>query len=566
MVFARVFSETSGASAFGDGLLASGIGEFMTSPEKPSPPKPVRTNADLDDTYVSDDRDRTAEGKKQAAEAAPNDTAIDRKTSSQTPANQQPMAEPSRKTRKAITQLGDFKLVRKLGQGGMGTVYLARQVSLDRPVALKTLSRELAKNESSVTRFLREARSMAKLQHPNIVQVYAADSQAGFNYAALEFIDGRSMQDWIDELQRFPVGDALHVALICADALKHAHDQGMVHRDVKPDNILVTKSGTVKVSDFGLAKAIDEDVSVTKSGTGLGTPLYMSPEQARNAKYVDQRSDIYALGCTLYYFLTGEHAFNAESTLEIIQLKEKGRFKSARRWNPEVPERLDLMIDKMLAKDPQHRYGDCGEIVRDLQGLELANASLSFIEGAVAAPISAVKSPPSRAATAASRGPTRPVLASSIPPPDSPPDTQTKWYVSFTTPDRKPHLQQLTTQQVVKAIQGGRFDTTVKAKKNKDDQLLPLAQFPEFVQFVEKTAIRQRAGKNESRIKDLYAEVDRYERRKRFRRWLKRMTESVLGWVTLAVWLAVLAGVGVGLYYTIPWIGNWIADYFNLKS
>jgi serine/threonine-protein kinase len=519
--------------------------------ENPPPHKPARASDALN-----------AGRKTESTEVGDNETVIVNRGS---PADATPSDPPRGKP--AVSQLGDFKLVRKLGQGGMGTVYLARQLSLDRHVALKTLSRNLAKSESSVKRFLREARSMAKLQHPNIVQVYAADSQAGFHYAALEYIDGKSMQDWINELQRLSVGDALHVALIAADALKHAHDRGMVHRDVKPDNILVTQNGIVKVSDFGLAKAIEEDVSVTKSGTGLGTPLYMSPEQARNAKHVDHRSDIYALGCTLYRFLTGAHAFPGESTLEIIQLKETGRFKSARRCNPEVPERLDLMIDKMLAKDPRHRYGDCGEIIRDLQGLELANASLSFIDGAVAAPVSCVTSPPSRAtATATPRGSARAALPKGMPSPDQPPAADVKWYVAFTTSDGKPHLQQLTTQQVVKAIQGGQFDTTVKAKKNKDDQLLPLAQFPEFVQFVEKSVIRQRAEKKQSRIKELYAEVDRYERHKRIRRWLRRMTESVFGWVTLAVWLAVIAGVCVGLYYVIPWVGNWIAEYFQLKS
>jgi eukaryotic-like serine/threonine-protein kinase len=534
----------------------------MSTSENPPPGKPAQHDVDLDATssYIP-----AAERNTQPADSPHDETRVVAQGQAATPAQTQPMADPSSKSRKGVTQLGDFKLVRKLGQGGMGTVYLARQLGLDRDVAVKTLTKELSRNKSAVQRFLREARSMAKLKHPNIVQVYAADSQSGFNYAALEFIDGKSMQDWIDELERLSVGDALHVVLICADALKHAHDQGMVHRDVKPDNILVTRTGTVKVSDFGLAKAIDEDVALTQSGTGLGTPLYMSPEQARNAKYADLRSDIYSLGCTLYYFLTGEHAFDGESTLEIMESKLKGQFKSARRLNSEIPERLDLMIDKMLAKDPAYRYADCGEVIRDLQGLELANPTLSFIEGAVAAPVSPVAAP-SRTPTAANRGLTRPVAAKSIPVRESSAVKHTKWYVSFTSKDGKPHLQQLTTPQIVKAIQSGRFDTTVKAKKNKDDKLLPLAQFPEFVQYVEKVAIRQRAERKQSRIKDLYSEVDRYERRKRIRRWFKRMTESFLGWVTLAVWLAVLLGVCVGLYYVIPWFGNWIADYFHLKS
>ena len=269
---------------------------------------------------------------------------------------------------KRVSQVGDFRIEKKLGQGGMGTVFLATQVSLDRKVALKTLSPEFAKKEDFVKRFIREARSMARLQHPNVVQVYAADTASGVNYVAIEFIDGRSMQGWMNELKQLNVGDALHVVLVCADALKHAHDQNMIHRDIKPDNILVTSKGVVKVADFGLAKAVDDDVSMTQSGTGLGTPLYMAPEQARNAKHVDKRSDIYALGSTLYYFLTGKLPFTGENTLELIVAKEKGNFPHARKHNPQIPERLDLMIDKMLMKDPNHRYADCGEIIRDLGG------------------------------------------------------------------------------------------------------------------------------------------------------------------------------------------------------
>ena len=223
---------------------------------------------------------------------------------------------------------------------------------------------------------------MARLQHPNVVQVYAADSLSGVNFAAIEFIDGQSMQNWMNELKQLSVGDALHVILVCADALKHAHDQNMIHRDIKPDNILVTSKGVVKVADFGLAKALDEDVSMTQSGTGLGTPLYMAPEQARNAKHVDKRSDIYALGSTLYYFVTGKLPFTGENTLELIVAKEKGTYTSARKLNPKVSERLDLIIGKMLLKDPKDRYGDCGDIIKDLGNLGLANPALTFIESA----------------------------------------------------------------------------------------------------------------------------------------------------------------------------------------
>ncbi|MFN7147434.1 MAG: serine/threonine-protein kinase, partial [Myxococcota bacterium] len=314
---------------------------------------------------------------------------------------------------KKVSRVGDFQLVKKLGQGGMGTVFLAKQVSLDRLVALKTLSKELAKREDFVARFLREARSMARLDHPNVVRVYAAETSQGLNYAAIEYVDGQSMQKWMDALGKLSVGDALCVTITAADALRHAHEQQMIHRDVKPDNILVTKRGVVKVADFGLAKAVDEDVSMTQSGTGLGTPLYMAPEQGRNAKHVDVRTDIYALGCTLYYFLTGRLPFTGKDAVEIILAKEQGKFSSVRKLNPEVPERLDLMIDKMLARDPAHRYATCAELLKDLTSLKLANPSLSFVDdalptlpGAVAAPTPGGKPKPAAKASGAPVKPT----------------------------------------------------------------------------------------------------------------------------------------------------------------
>ena len=182
--------------------------------------------------------------------------------------DQKPAADTPKTEKKT---LGDFEIERVLGKGGMGEVFLARQKSLDRLVALKVLSKEVGKKHGFVERFIREFRSMAKLDHPNAVKVYAADSTNGVHYAAIEYIDGQSMQKWIDKVGVLPVGDAIHVILRCADALRTAHEMNMIHRDIKPDNILLTKKGVVKVADFGLAKAVDdEDMSMTQAGTGLG--------------------------------------------------------------------------------------------------------------------------------------------------------------------------------------------------------------------------------------------------------------------------------------------------------
>src|SRR5262249_34193724 len=151
----------------------------------------------------------------------------------------------------------------------------------------------------------------------------------------------------------------------------YAHERGVVHRDIKPTNVMVSRLGYVKIMDMGLAKPIDEDVSLTASGAGVGTPQYMAPEQARNAKLADHRCDIYGLGGVLYQMLTGVLPFEGETAVELMLAKERGYFPSARRLNREVPDRLDLIIDRMLAKDLRRRYQTCAEAIKDIESLRL---------------------------------------------------------------------------------------------------------------------------------------------------------------------------------------------------
>src|SRR6266567_7426089 len=212
-----------------------------------------------------------------------------------------------------VTQVGDFHLTKKLGEGGMGTVFKAHQMSMDRDVALKILPRHLAKDTSYVERFYREARASAKLDHPNIVRGIAVGEDRGYHYFAMEYIDGESSDKVLESQGKLQVGDAVKIALDVARALDHAHSKGLVHRDIKPDNIMITRQGFVKLADLGLAKAADENQGLTQTGSGFGTPYYMPPEQARNAKYVDNRSDIYALGATLYHLLTGKVPFTGDT-------------------------------------------------------------------------------------------------------------------------------------------------------------------------------------------------------------------------------------------------------------
>ena len=478
-------------------------------------------------------------------------------------------AESSPPKKSKASRLGDFKLLKKLGEGGMGEVYLAHQAGLDRKVALKVLSKELGKKQAFVERFFREARAMAKLDHPHVLKVYAIDSDKGRHYVAIEFIDGQSMQDWMDERGQVEVGDAVHVTLRCAEALLHAHEATLIHRDIKPDNILVTSKGVVKVADFGLAKAVDEDVSMTQSGTGLGTPLYMAPEQARNAKDVDQRADIYSLGCTLYYLVTGQLPFSGSTALELIMAKEKGQFTSARKLNKSVPDRLDLVIDRMMAKDVAHRYESCAQVISDLESLKLASDSLAFIGGeAVATPtrpradssptsktpgsLPAVSLPTTSSEDAERTATKKKSLAAD----------EAEWFIQHTNAKKRTVVTRMSTEQVRKAIAGKLLDLKARAKQSQSDSFLPLAQFPEFEKAMQQRIARAKSDQQGSGLKQIYKKLDEQDRRRKRWRFVSYHARGLMGWIGLVVMLAVLILIGLGLWWVfdasmLPTLKSW---------
>jgi serine/threonine-protein kinase len=276
-----------------------------------------------------------------------------------------PAAPKKSTTVQKISVLGDFRLVAKLGAGAMGTVYRARQISTPRDVALKVLSREVACRPDFVQRFQREARLMRRLDHPNIIRCYDVGESHGFHYLALEYAGGGSVQSWLERKSPFDLADALCIVMGCASGLRYAHDQGLVHRDIKPDNLLFSTEGVVKVADLGLARAID-DISLTQTGIALGTPLYAAPEQCRDARQADGRSDLYALGGVLYHLLAGLPPFEASNFLDLITAKERGTFTPLRRHRPDVPEPIERLVNRLLARLPEQRYADCGELIDDL--------------------------------------------------------------------------------------------------------------------------------------------------------------------------------------------------------
>lgn len=264
--------------------------------------------------------------------------------------------------------LGDFQIIRRLGKGGMGQVFLAEQLSLQRKVALKFLRADLASNPTAMERFRAEAKAVAKATHANIVQVYAVDQIDGLQYMVLEYVEGRTLREFVDKKGPPDLVLALSIMRQGASALLRAAELGIVHRDIKPDNILLTRKGEVKVADFGLARVLDSEgpgLNLTQSGVVMGTPLYMSPEQVEG-KALDARSDIYSFGVTCYHMLTGHPPFRGASAIEVALQhlhKEPPPLATIR---SDLPEAFHAIINKMMAKDPGQRYQTSRDLLRDI--------------------------------------------------------------------------------------------------------------------------------------------------------------------------------------------------------
>jgi eukaryotic-like serine/threonine-protein kinase len=270
--------------------------------------------------------------------------------------------------------LGQFRLVERIGAGGMATVFKAYQPTLDRYVAIKVLPAYYARDPVFVKRFEREARAVAKLAHPNIVQIHDFGEQDHITYIVMEYVDGGTLKDRLK--CPLPVAEAVDFIMQAAEGLECAHRNGIVHRDVKPANILLRKDGHLLLSDFGIAKILEGTTNLTRVGTGIGTPQYMSPEQG-TGQMVDRRSDIYSLGIVLFHCLTGRVPFTADSPLTIT-LKHINEPLPVDKLKAEgVPPPIIQVIEKMAAKQQQDRYQTAEEVVGMLtRALAAANLSL----------------------------------------------------------------------------------------------------------------------------------------------------------------------------------------------
>ena len=265
-------------------------------------------------------------------------------------------------------QLGNYEIVAPIAEGGMGTVYKARNRTTGDIVAVKVITNSTTKNPILLQRFEREFLAARVLDHPNIVKAIEYCGALPYPFLVMEYVDGESLGQRMERLGAYPESEAVRIVGQVCEGLQRAHKQGLVHRDVKPDNILVTRDGVAKLTDMGLVKDIEADLNLTKTGRGLGTPHYMAPEQFRNAKSVDVRCDIYSLGATLYAMVTGQIPFENASPLDCWMKKIRNEFPPPRELNRELSERVDWAIRRAMSAEPDRRPSSCREFLEDLTG------------------------------------------------------------------------------------------------------------------------------------------------------------------------------------------------------
>jgi serine/threonine protein kinase len=268
-------------------------------------------------------------------------------------------------------KFGAYEVLEELGSGGMGRVYRAKNLTLERIVALKTLAQQFSSDQEFVQRFLKEARAAARLNHPNIVQIYDFGCEEGVYYLAMEYVDGESLRALLRR-SRIRERDALLLIRHAVAALAVAHAQGIVHRDIKPDNLMLTaRRDRLKLVDLGIAKRMGEDQALTQTGQAVGTPHYISPEQIRGVRDIDARADIYSLGATFFQLLTGHAPYEGTSGALVMSMHLTHPLPDPRVFVPELSEGVCRVLRKMMAKEREERYPDVYALDRDLYRLQI---------------------------------------------------------------------------------------------------------------------------------------------------------------------------------------------------
>jgi serine/threonine protein kinase len=264
--------------------------------------------------------------------------------------------------------VGDYELLERIAEGGMGTVYKARHKSTGAVVALKLVSSHLASNPVLMKRFEQEYNVASTLNHPNIVRALAFGRSGSAPYLVMEYVEGESLGRRLERAGRMPEAEAIRIMVQVAQGLHRAHKQGLIHRDVKPDNIVLTADGQAKLVDLGLVKELDADLNLTRTGRGLGTPHFMAPEQFRDAKNADARCDIYSMAATLYMMVTGELPFKSLGPVDAWVKKLENKLPPPRQVVPSLSERVDWAIQRSMNADRDLRPATCREFVEDLTG------------------------------------------------------------------------------------------------------------------------------------------------------------------------------------------------------
>ena len=347
----------------------------------------------------------------------------------------------------SMQTIGNYDLVEKIAEGGMGTVYRGRNRTSGEIVAVKVVPQHFLANPVVLKRFEQEYVVARSIDHPNIVKAIDFGREGETRYLVMEFVNGESLGQKIERDGRMSEEEAIRVITLVAQGLENAHKQGMIHRDVKPDNILLTRDGQVKLTDLGLVKEVDAELNLTRTGRGLGTPHFMSPEQFRNAKKADVRCDIYSLGSTLYMMVTGELPFKSNGPLDAWMKKINNEIEPPRKLIPTVSERLDWAIRRSISPDPVHRPESCQEFIEDLTGYG-AKATSGMALGLEA--------------------------------------IADYWYMVYTDDEGTVHTVKGTTKAIRRSLKEGLLGDAenVRVAREKVGPFEPLKQFPEFRDLV----------------------------------------------------------------------------------
>jgi serine/threonine protein kinase len=350
-------------------------------------------------------------------------------------------------SRPAVQAVGNYELVEMIAEGGMGMVYKGRHRESGQFVAVKILSPQMASNEVLLKRFEKEYNTAQKLDHPNIVRALEFGKVNGNPYLVMEYVEGETLGQRVTRLGPMAEKDAIRIVAQVAQGLQRAHKEKLVHRDVKPDNILVTKEGVAKLADLGLVKEVEADLNLTRTGRGLGTPHFMAPEQFKNAKNADPRCDIYSLGATLYMIVTGQMPFQSQGPLDAYMKKIENKITPPRSIVPTISERLDWAIRRSMSADPDQRPANCREFVEDLTGRSLRKPATAL---------------------------------------DGQPAQGEVWYLIYKDEDDVSHTVKGSVAGIRRSLKEGLLGdaSNIRVGRQKEGEFQPLRDFPEFRDLV----------------------------------------------------------------------------------